>query len=107
MLLTVGSPEPRRSSWLNASWNDGPSASWRCGARARECRATGGRPAATTHQPAVLLRVAPPLPGRRHRGPKGPLEPAARLAGGDPGRGRREILWLRKHYHFGPAKIAM
>src|SRR5215207_1988658 len=58
-------------------------------------------------QPAVLLRLAPPLRGQRPRRIERPLQSAAPLTQYHRCRGGEEIVWLRKHYHFGPAKIAM
>lgn len=58
------------------------------------------------HQPAVLLHVAPPLRGRRRQRLEGPVEPAHAPPKATQAEVVERILWLRKYYHFGPAKIA-
>ena len=53
----------------------------------------------------MLLRLVATLRGRRLGGFEGPVVAAAPLTAGHSGRGGGEkIIWLRRHYHFGPAK---
>src|SRR5512133_233337 len=56
----------------------------------RHVEEVSGNVSLLRHQPAVLLRLAPPLRGRRHRRLERPLQPAAPLTSGDPARGDRE-----------------
>src|SRR4029453_3094918 len=59
------------------------------------------------HHPPVLLPLAPPLRHPRPGRAPGPLPPAPDQPQRHPHRGGRQIIYLRQHYHFGPARIAM